>query len=579
MEKKMRLKISFSVVVLCVLASFLMVVPVFAGEKELTLSPINPELQEYMDLVRAREAPELITTEGYYLGLIPAPLDMSHTRGLSVIPVAKKVSYPASYDLRTLGRLTPIKDQGSCGSCWAFASYGSFESWILGEEGVTWDFSENNLKNCHGFNWTGCAGGNRWMSTAYLARWDGPIDEADDPYHPYEEVCTLGLEEKNHLETVLFIPDRAWSSDNDNIKQAVMDYGAMYTGMYYDSACYNETNHTYYYSGTEWSNHAVAIVGWNDNFERTLFNFPYPPGNGAWIVRNSWGTGWGENGYFYISYYDSNIGTDNASFINAEEPDDYSIYQYDPLGWVWDVGYGTTTAWGANIFTATSDKKLTSVAFYAATVNTFYEVYIYDTFSGGSFLGLLGSKTGTITHPGYHTIYLASPISLTNGDDFAVVVKFITPGYIYPIPVEYPLSGYSDAATANPGESYVSSNGSSWTDITTISGYSNTNVCIKAIAGPVTVSPDLTNVIVHPNPFRPGVGHTRITFAALTEQATIRIFNIAGQLVKKQDVSGQYSWDWDARNTDGDELARGIYIWVVTNPAGEKRTGKIAIIK
>jgi len=93
------------------------------------------------------------------------------------------------------------------------------------------------------------------------------------------------------------------------------------------------------------------------------------------------------------------------------------------------------------------------------------------------------------------------------------------------------------------------------------------------------VAANLESLMVYPNPFKPGVGHTRITFAALTEQATIRIFTLAGELVKKQDVSGQYSWDWDVKNTDGDELARGIYIWVVTNPAGEKRTGKIAIIK
>ena len=96
---------------------------------------------------------------------------------------------------------------------------------------------------------------------------------------------------------------------------------------------------------------------------------------------------------------------------------------------------------------------------------------------------------------------------------------------------------------------------------------------------PPPVAETLENLIVYPNPFKPGVGHTRITFAALTEQATIRIFTLAGELVKKQDVSGQYSWDWDVKNTDGDELARGIYIWVVINPAGEKRTGKIAIIK
>ena len=93
------------------------------------------------------------------------------------------------------------------------------------------------------------------------------------------------------------------------------------------------------------------------------------------------------------------------------------------------------------------------------------------------------------------------------------------------------------------------------------------------------IAANLDNLIVYPNPFRPGVGHTRITFAALTQEATIRIFTLTGELVMKQDVSGQYSRDWDVKNMNGEQLARGIYIWVVTNPAGEKRIGKIAIIR
>lgn len=545
----------------------------FAAENNLTLSPVNPEFRNFIQLVREGKPPKIYTTEGYYMGLIPSPLDMSHNRGLSIIPEAKKLTLPPFYDLRDLNRLTPVKDQGTCGSCWAFATYASLESWILSEDAVTWDFSENNLKNCHGFNWAGCEGGNSQMSTAYLVRWDGPVDESDDPYHDWEEYCIPGLEEKKHVQTVLWIPDRGDPLDNDNIKQAVMEYGAVYTSMHYEDSYYNRANYTYYYDGGAPSNHAVAIVGWDDNFDKNLFNTP-PPGDGAWIVRNSWGSAWGEDGYFYISYYDSRIGTENALFIDGREPYDFTLYQYDPLGYILGAGYDTDSAWAANIFTPISNGNLISVGLYAATVNTSYEIYVYDTFTGDNFSNLIATKSGTIASPGYHTISLDSPLPLSGGDDFAVVVKFTTPGYNFPIPIEYPLPGYSDAARANPGESYVSNSGETWTDITSV--WSNTNVCIKAIAS-YTFNPDLSRLIVYPNPFK-SAEHTEIIFTGLTEQVSIRIFTLSGELVRKVDLSGQISWSWDVKNEKGEDVARGIYIYLITNPAGEKVVGKIAIL-
>jgi len=303
-----------------------------ASADGLSRAPINPEFEEYMHQLQIKKPPLLFTKEGYYLGFVPPPVDMSHTKGVGVFPRKLLQSYPTSYDLRALGRVAPVKDQGACGSCWAFATYSSLESWFLSKHGTeTWDFSENNLKNRHGFNWAHCDGGNHFISTAYLARWSGPIAESDDPYNPASGFSPSGLKEKKHLGTVLMIPVRSGPLDNDNIKQAVMDYGAMYTSMYYGSTYFNSTYKSYYYSGGANSNHAVAIVGWNDNFPKTNFNSPNPSGNGAWIVRNSWGTGWGESGYFYISYYDTKIGKDNASFINAQDPNSTN-YQYDPLG-------------------------------------------------------------------------------------------------------------------------------------------------------------------------------------------------------------------------------------------------------
>jgi serine protease len=92
------------------------------------------------------------------------------------------------------------------------------------------------------------------------------------------------------------------------------------------------------------------------------------------------------------------------------------------------------------------------------------------------------------------------------------------------------------------------------------------------------VAPDLTGLIVYPNPFEPAEGHTEVTFQALTEEVTIRIFTLSGELVRKVELPFQYSWSWDVKNEDGEELARGVYLYVVTNEAGEKKTGKIAVL-
>jgi hypothetical protein len=304
------------------------------------------------------------------------------------------------------------------------------------------------------------------------------VDESQDPYNPVSGVSPSGLTPTKHVQEVKFLPDRAGSLDNAIIKQAVMTYGAVYTSMFFGESYYRAVTHSYYYSGSTSSNHAVDIVGWDDNFNRTNFTIA-PSANGAFIVRNSWGAGWGDNGYFYISYYDSKIGKELAVFTNAEATSNYGrVYQYDPLGWVGSFGVNNTTAWMVNLFTAQSDEQLAAVGFYTTDLNVNYQVSIYDNFSGDTFSGYRGGQGGSLADAGYHTIQLDSSISLQSGHKFCLVVQLTNPFFVYPIACEYPQAGYSSNAGASAGQSYVSADGTTWTDLTNVE--SNANVCLKA---------------------------------------------------------------------------------------------------
>jgi C1A family cysteine protease len=447
---------------------------------QVSIAPEDPHFLEYQQNLQKSNTQDAV-------GFIPSPLNLSHLNGEDPFLFSKPVDFPSSYDLRNLQKLPPIKDQGPCNSDWAFATFGSLETSLFPPE--TWDFSENNLKNTHGFDPGHCEGGNAIMSAAYLARWSGPMSEIQDPYNPFFNASPSELKVKKHVQEVLIIPGRAKSLDNENIKQAIMAYGPVHTSMYFKYHYYDIMHKTYYYYGTSFPNRSVAIVGWDDNFDRARFSIN-APGDGAFIVRNSLGTNWGEEGYFYVSYYDSRIGKENYVFSNAESTTNYyHIYQYDPLGWVNSLGYEKSSAWFANIFTATEDELLKAVSFYVASPNSSYEIYVYlDADSGPTSGSLFRTQTGTIAFPGYHTVHLDNPTVITLKQKFSILVKLTTPGYDYPIPVEYPVAGYSSQASANPGESYISGDGITWEDLT--SSIANANVCLKAFTLYINSSPD-----------------------------------------------------------------------------------------
>jgi C1A family cysteine protease len=439
-----------------------------------SMAPLSPAF------LRSLVGPPLVAPSsvagGHTLGGRPAPQDFSYTRGMRVPSARETGTLPATYDLRTLGRVTPVKDQDPYGACWAFASCGSLESCLL--PGTTWDFSEDNMILTSGFDWSGSpydAGGHFAMSTAYLVRWGGPVDESEDAYG--DNYTPPGLTPRKHVQEVDWIPLRGSALDNDNVKNAVMRYGGVMASFTWDDSSYNAATASYYYNGSADLNHDVLIVGWNDNYPAADFATT-PPGNGAFIIKNSWGRSFGDNGYNYVSYYDSKFGRANnlmAVFDKAEPTSNYiGIYQYDPLGDVMDVGFSSSTAWFANVFTARATSSLSAVGFYTQAPGTRYQVY-----TGGSSLATRTLRTsGTLPYMGYHTVTLPSAVGIASGQPFVVAVKVTSPGTDYPIAAEYPVAGYSSAATAAAGQSYVSPDGSSWTDIT--SQYANTNVCLKA---------------------------------------------------------------------------------------------------
>lgn len=363
------------------------------------------------------------------------------------------------------------------------------------------DFSESNMLTNTSSQEADCFarqpddGGNEWLAAAYLASWDGPVLEADDPFPASGEPEDLEYRELDaayHVQEVLTLPCRTDSLDNSLIKEAVMRYGAVGASFYSDMRYYNDDLSTYYMPKTFLAAgaHAVLIVGWDDNFSRNNFK-KTPPGDGAFLCRNSWGTEAGDEGYFYISYYDSYFGTYNSisSFCNLESTDNFDrIYQYDPPGVNATLQEGML--FQANAFpekgkVLSQDETLRAVSFYTYDCDTTYNIYLvtdYETAS--SFSKRVLVESGTIAYSGYHTVRLSEEVTLEAGTRFAVAVELAVDGEPAIPYVETPISSsVYGTSRANSGESFYSEDGDSWFDLT--NDIENCNFCIKAFTDTV----------------------------------------------------------------------------------------------
>lgn len=386
-------------------------------------------------------------------------------------------SLPAKFDLREEGRVTQVRDQGTYGTCWAFGALGAMESRLLPAEKLL--FSADHMSQHSGFYLTDEEGGEYHMSIAYLASWRGPVLEEDDPYG--DGYSPKYLAAVKHLQEAILL----LSKDYEAIKRAVFLYGGVETNIFTSlksatswSQYYNQDTYAYYFNGNLSPNHDVIIVGWDDNYPKENFT-KTPPGDGAFLCKNSWGTAFGDEGYFYVSYYDSIVGTNNVVYTKIESANNYdNIYQTDELGWVGQMGYGKEDAWFANVYTAKGEEDLQAVSFYATMPNTTYEVYAVEQFyTEDSLQERKKVAEGSFEQAGYYTVSLEQEIPLKKGQKYAVIVKIHTPDATQPVAIEYERDLRTSTFTVGHGEGYISLHGIDWTRT---EKKQKSNVCLKA---------------------------------------------------------------------------------------------------
>ena len=321
------------------------------------------------------------------------------------------------FNLKELGLVTSVKNQGTMGSCWAFGAAGAFESSYLIATGIKLDISENNIKSlCLPYSECGqtstTEAGNMVITTAYFVSWLGAINTTDDFYDELGKVSALKYgPHAVHTVNAVFIN----INDKNAIKEYLTTYGAMNMFLYGASSTDPSYSQIYksVYNNQYRADHYVTLVGWNDSFSKDHFSTP-APGNGAWICKNSWGSEWGDEGYFYVSYYDKSLVANAVGFTFDNVEHYEKLYQNGIIGQhEFDDDYDTY----GQIFTSENGDIIAAAGTYFESAGSPYTISVYV---DGR---MVYSQSGKSSHAGYETVKLNRYIAVDANRTFEIRIK------------------------------------------------------------------------------------------------------------------------------------------------------------
>lgn len=482
-------------------------------------------------------------TESY--GALPGPVDVSHLKNnpprisgasASSVNAAAADTLPVSFDSRNEFGLPEARSQGVFNTCWAFASIGameaSYKAQKLNSLGDSPDLSElhtawfvyKDSSSDHRIDSSYSIldqMGTAQYAIAFLNQGIAPVNESEMNYSiagstsegsdAKIEAFVNGRNAKDFKMSGVSLSDAkeiGYVEDRISllIKQNIMNNGAVYFQYHSDPSGYSNDNHTFYSEVSNYStSHAALIIGWDDNYSRENFRNT-PPKDGAWLVRNSRGSDWGEGGCFWMSYAQADtkagmsaahvftvreeskdiITADDVISENVSESEDISadviiINEHDTDGKTKNI----SPHWSAAIFRSKRDENLTRIAFDTTDNNAKYKIFVNNfgklrpTDPGMTEVPLM---SGELPYAGHHTIDLLSPVELCKGDYYAVIIKMeLDSGYEYPTGAEAAIQGYVNSSVKD-GESFFAEGEpvpSVWQDGKYIDG-GPYDACIKA---------------------------------------------------------------------------------------------------